>query len=118
MPESACAEAAEWEQACNGHTVGLIPTGKSTFPLPVRWSTQVEAKFVSGMQFSIRCTGHGGKRLGVDGHTLNAPVLRVKGSTATWYELRGGSWFSDSRKATCLPDDGYPAAPTGFDFQR
>ncbi|MEC8382654.1 MAG: SUMF1/EgtB/PvdO family nonheme iron enzyme [Myxococcota bacterium] len=111
-------EAAEWEKACNGSTDWPYPYGKKYIPS----SCAVERQNRSESGKYLGCSSPSGAQDMVGSvwewtaTPLNAPVLRVKGSTATWYELRGGSWFSDSRKATCLPDDGYPAAPTGFSF--
>ena len=69
MPESACAKPQSGSKPATGAQTGLIH-GHSTFPLPVRWSAQVEAKVESIWDAVLhRCTGHGGKRLGVDGHT-------------------------------------------------
>ena len=49
--------------------------------------------------------------------TVDAPVL-VSDDAVVLREVRGGSWLSDPRKATCRPFDGYPAAPQDAAFSR
>lgn len=111
-------DAYEWEMACNGNTGWQYPYGNKF--IPSACSVEETTRSESGK--FIGCTSPSGPQDMVGSvwewtaTPLNAPVLRVEGSKEQWYELRGGSWFSDSKKATCLPDDGYPAAPSSFLF--
>lgn len=109
--------AREWEDACAGPARTRWPYGDR--PIDGACATRMPTVKASGVH--LACASAAGVHDLVGNvwewtaTPLDAPVLAPPGG-GTLYELRGGAFSSDDRKATCLPAEGYPLAPGGAVF--
>ncbi len=102
----------EWEIACSGPARWKYPYGNRYIPD----ACSVERDSPSPTGEYLACVSPLGARDMVGGvWEWTANRLDIPGLTSdpqqVLREIRGGSWFVDSHKAVCRPDDGYPAAP-------
>ena len=103
---------AEWERACAGPSHWAYPYGQRMVARAC--AVDLEGPRPSGA--FLACESPVGARDLVGSvwewtaDTLDAPVLHGRPGEVL-QEVRGGAWGVESRKATCRPTDGYPAAP-------
>ena len=103
-------DAQEWEQAC-APNAWQYPTG-TTF---IEQLCSVGLSSATKIGEHWACVSLSGAQDMVGSvwewtsNSVVAPVLQ-QDPTSISYEIRGGSWFTDERKAVCHPDDGYPVA--------
>ncbi len=110
-------QAQEWERACGGRAGDAYPYGDQY----IRAACAVELGAPTASGEHLACMAEGGAHDLVGSvwewtaTPLDLPALK-SGPEQILHELRGGSWYTDPRKAACQPLDGYPAAPVDARF--
>ena len=101
--------AVEWEKGCSGNLRSMFPYGNTY--IPDLCSVQTVEPSNSGKFWGCQSESGIHDLIGSvwewTSTSIDADVLR-RNPTESLYEIRGGSWFVDQRKAVCLPDSGYP----------
>ena len=108
----------EWEYACQGQEGYLFPYGDQH----VKGACAIEQEERTPSGSNPACSSPKGVVDLTGGlwewtsSPVNAKVLRGA-SGGSMYEIRGGAWMVEAVKATCRPNDGYPAASSKTLFE-
>jgi formylglycine-generating enzyme required for sulfatase activity len=107
----------EWEQACVGQSESAYPYGKR----------HIKGRCIDGLDSQLPSGTFSNCKSKSGAIDMTGSVWEWTSSDLTINELqtnenqqlkevRGGSWFSDSLKASCKPSVGYPTAPSTMRF--
>jgi formylglycine-generating enzyme required for sulfatase activity len=110
-------QAQEWERACGGSAGDAYPYGDHY--IRAACAVELDAPSAAGEHLACRTENGAYDLVGSvwewTATPLDLPALKSSPDQII-HELRGGSWYTDPRKAACQPLDGYPAAPVDAAF--